>query len=445
LTNERGEALSAEGLMVIKSMNCSGFAAVGKVSLTFANIGGSLDLSGAKLTSEGGEALSARFLAVGRAVFCSLGFNAIGEVALAFAKIGGILDFNGAELTNKGGDALSANRLTVAQDMFCGEGFVAVGQVSLASAHIGGRLAFSDAKLTADGGVALFGERLIVDHDMPCNGIVAIGEVDIAGAHIGGLLDFSSAKLTNEGGVALTATAVTADVLILPEEEVNGQIGLNSCNFRVIDIPRSQLLIRSRRRAQPAPMYLSGLVYADLSHPDLGVGWRKLWLRRDPDGFHPQPYEQLAAFYRSVGKSRQARLVLLAKQRSQRQTNAQRWPRALRITLGQMWRLPGKLFDLIAGYGYVPWRAAVWLLVAVSAGAIYLVRIGPTRPTSNINLNAVLLALDSVTPTSPFGIREQADLTGTPALVAIVLQVVGYALVLAVLPALSRALSRPDK
>ncbi|SDI58003.1 hypothetical protein SAMN05421505_1757, partial [Sinosporangium album] len=74
------------------------------------------------------------------------------------------------------------------------------------------------------------------------------------------------------------------------------------------------------------------------------------------DGHHPQPYEQLATWYRRIGHEPDARRVMLAKQRQHRTT--------LRPT-GRAW---GRLLDAIVGYGYRPWQAALWAAVLLTTG-----------------------------------------------------------------------------
>ena len=94
----------------------------------------------------------------------------------------------------------------------------------------------------------------------------------------------------------------------------------------------------------------------------------------------------------------------------------------------------------------MPLRAFCWLLLAVTAGGLAFLEVGDLpSPTGDRRLNAFLFALDTIVPTSPFGLRAQAQLTGVAFGVAIALQILGYALVLAVVPAVSRALSRSDK
>jgi hypothetical protein len=74
------------------------------------------------------------------------------------------------------------------------------------------------------------------------------------------------------------------------------------------------------------------------------------WLSRNPRGYSPQPYEQLAAVYRRAGRDQDARTVAIARQRARRRTLA---------LPARLWSL---LLDGLVGYGYRTWLAGVWLL-----------------------------------------------------------------------------------
>ncbi|MEU8259332.1 hypothetical protein AB0C02_01730, partial [Micromonospora sp. NPDC048999] len=288
-------------------------------------------------------------------------------------------------------------------------------------------------------GVALSADRLTVDQDVFCiDGFTATGEIRLPGAHIGGQLAFNGATLTNPRGLALALGGVECPHVRLPPQ-AKGRLDLANARLGVLDVPAVL--------NQP-PMRLAGLTYNDLDpDPDPPARHRITWLRRDPAGFHPQPYEQLAAYYRSIGHDRDARRVLLAKQRTRRRSTPGTWrtPRYLRPLLAAAWRIPGWLIDALSGYGYAPWRAFCWLIAAVITGTAFLHDVAPKAPTSNTNANALLLALDATVPTAPFGIRESVTLTGTSYAIALGLQILGYALVLAVVPAISRTLSRTDR
>ncbi|MFG3600197.1 hypothetical protein [Micromonospora chersina] len=489
LTNPDGYALNAGRLTVDQDMFCSdGFTATGQIGLLGAHIGGQLAFNGATLTNPDGYALNADRLTVDHEMFCSDGFTATGGIRLLGAHIGAQLALDDATLTNPDGYALNADRLTVDQDMLCRDGFTATGGIRLLGAHIGGQLSFANATLRNPDGYALHADGLTVDQGMFCvDGFAAAGGIRLLGAHIGGQLAFHGATLSNPDGYALCADAFTVergmfcsdgftatggirllgahigaqlalddatltnpDGLALDLERVecpnvwlpprvSGEIDLADARLAVLNVPAAL--------TQP-PMRLTGLTYTDLDpDPDPPARHRITWLRRDPAGFHPQPYEQLAAYYRSIGHDRDARRVLLAKQRTRRRSTPGTWRtrRYLRPLLAAAWRIPGWLIDALSGYGYVPWRAFCWLIAAVIAGTALLHDVAPKTPTSNTNFNALLLALDATVPTAPFGIREDVTLTGTNYAIALCLQILGYALVLAVVPAISRTLSRTDR
>jgi hypothetical protein len=71
-----------------------------------------------------------------------------GEVQLQDAQIGGVLDLAGAKLSNPGGRALVADRASVKGDLIACGGFTARGEVSLVGANISGTMDF-DGRRTA--------------------------------------------------------------------------------------------------------------------------------------------------------------------------------------------------------------------------------------------------------------------------------------------------------
>ena len=87
-------------------------------------------------------------------------------------------------------------------------------------------------------------------------------------------------------------------------------------------------------------------------------------MARNPRGYSPQPYEQLAAVYRRAGRDQDARTVAIAKQRARRRT----------LSLpGRLWSL---LLDGLVGYGYRTWVAGLWLGGVMAGG------LGGVRPRS---------------------------------------------------------------
>jgi hypothetical protein len=303
LTNPKGQALNAQGLTVDGSMLCANeFTAEGEVHLVGAHIGVQLDLSGATLTNPKGRALNAEGLTVGQSMVCTKGFTAHGEVQLLGARIKGSLVLSGATLTNPKGRALNADVLTVGQAMSCPEPFTAE------------------------------------------------GEVRLRGAHIGVQLSFEGATLTNPDGVALDLQGVQTPGLLLRTKTAPSRIDL--VHARVEALADDQA-------TWPEKLDLRGFAYDALAERSvISAAARLGWLRLDPAGFTPQPYEQLVAVYRRAGREEDARKVAIGKQRARRDELG--WP-------SKLWSL---LLGALIGHGYRTWFAGLWLLAWLVAGTI---------------------------------------------------------------------------
>ena len=264
------------------------------------------------------------------------------------------------------------------------------------------------------------------------------GEIVLSDASITGSLILTGATIRHPGELALNLDGVACADLLLPAH-VDGCCDLRHAQVGTLYVPNV---------AEQPPTRLAGLTYTTLDLGDTAPVHQQIaWLHRDPDGFHPQPYEQLAAYHRGAGNDRDARRVLLAKHRARRRHVPRTWrlPRLLRPlhpALAAVWQIPGWLYDGLSGYGYVPWRAVPWLLAASATGALTLRDVAASHPTDTTWINAVLLGLDATLPTHPLGVHDPVSLTGEHHLVALALRIVGYAVVLSVIPAVIRAVGR---
>ena len=117
------------------------FLAKGEVSLAGAEIGGQLACDGGHFSHPGGIALNLqRARIAGDVVLRAQGdipFRTDGALHLSGAEIGGQLDLAGARLNHPGGQALSAQRMQVGAEFFWQDVQVAAGSVHMPSAHVG--------------------------------------------------------------------------------------------------------------------------------------------------------------------------------------------------------------------------------------------------------------------------------------------------------------------
>jgi hypothetical protein len=238
---------------------------------------------------------------------------------------------------------LSADRLATRGSLQLGSGFAATGEIRLRGAHIGGQLDLGGATLTNPDRHALSADELTVDHSMHCtDGFTARGMLNLVGAHIGGQLAFDGATLTNPNGPALQLQDLRAGALFLRDLTEPPAL---------VEFTHAQVAALNDEPASwPRQAILDGFVYdALVERKPISARQRLDWLTRNPRGYSPQPYEQLAAVYRRAGRDQDARTVAIAKQRARRRT------------LGLAGRLWSLLLDGLVGYGYRTWLAGVWL------------------------------------------------------------------------------------
>ncbi|MBE1484660.1 hypothetical protein [Plantactinospora soyae] len=371
------------------------------VDLCDARVGGTVTLDGSHVvnpveatseptstTLEPGTALAAARMTVIGNLHARRGFTTEGQVWLGGTTVGGSVDLDGARLRHTGGAALSGDRLTVAGNLTARFGFVADGGVLLIHAQIGSQLNFNNAELHGTKSYALH----------------------LGGARVGSLwLTFATTPI---GRVRLSG--LQADTIFDNPQTWPSELELVGCTYRLL-IARSPA--DPHQPSPPAPV---------------SVRQRLDWLRRSPEGYTPQPYEQLAEQYRRGGQDVEARRVLLERQRRRRAT--------LRIP----GRLLGYLVDGLVGYGYRAWLAGIWLVAFWALGTVsFLLQPSvPRNPAEAPARNAALQALDLLLPIVNLGHDNAWKPSGLTEYVAALLVVVGWVLTTAVVAGLTRTLNR---
>ncbi len=236
--------------------------------------------------------------------------------------------------------------------MFCRYGFTADGMMCLTYAHISGELDFDQAHLANATGFAISARKISVDGDMHFRRKSTVtGTIRLLDACIGGRLDFEGSRLSRSkpGDLILDLGGIHAAVLDLRLEEPP------EC---VIDLTYARVgSLIDAHQSWPAVVRLRGFTYEILEDESGRVRDRLRWLARDPDGYAPGIYDQLAAVYRRAGRVEDARRVAVAKhQRLRGQLNP----------LGRLWNW---LLFLTVGYGYRTWWAGLWLAGLVLVGS----------------------------------------------------------------------------
>jgi hypothetical protein len=231
-------------------------------------------------------------------------------------------------------------------------------------------------------------------------GFTANGTVRLRGARISDNLTFEGAVLNgppDSDGPSLVASLTQA---------VDFDLTLARPPSGVVDLRGAQVShLHDNEHSWPDVVELDGFVYGSIKEEVAGerreavgrrdsVAHRVAWVRRSP-GYSPQPYEQLASWYRKAGHDDDARRVLLAKQRHRRRT------------LRPAARVWGHLLDVTVGYGYRPWLAGVWLLALTLLGTLAFGSGSPTavKRGEGAPFQPLVYTLDLLVPIGGLGQR----------------------------------------
>jgi hypothetical protein len=352
------------------------------------------------------------------------GTTVSGLTSLENAEITGTLQLSGATLRHPGARALSAGGIVVGGGIFGRNGLCVEGEARLIGGRVDGGLLFEGATFSHPGGTALCLDDLVTNRLLLGDGFSTDGELRMRGAQVSGVVNLWAARL-HAPERALRARSLTAGELVLVPGRVSG----------LVDLSRAQVgALRDSEDSWPDQLRLDGFTYDHLlpAGRPVDVRGRCRWLNRDAESYRPQPYEQLAAYYRRLGHDDDARRVLLAKERRRRRT------------VHPLARTGGYLLDGLVGYGYRSWLAGLWLAVLVAIGTGVFSAVPPVAidPAHRPHFTALVYTVDLLIPIGAFGLRTAYDPVGGTRWVADVLIAAGWILATALVAGVSRRIGR---
>ncbi|RCG23971.1 oxidoreductase [Sphaerisporangium album] len=334
--------------------------------------------------------------------------------------------FSEAERRERGWDqdhwALWAGGLTVDGGAFCRD-LRTNGGLRMIGARFNSGLYLERAVIKGTGKHAIYADHMQASSAELSAGFTAEGTVRLRGARVAGVLSFDRAVLSAPGR-CLHLSHMQVDELILTPASVSGRVNLGYSRIGVLlDSPG----------AYPGGVELNGLTFESL-RGGTPLAERLSWLGRDPAGYRPQPYEQLAAWYRRIGHDADARAVLLAKQR------------ARRATLDMPGRVGGYALDVAVGYGHRAWLAGVWFGLLLAVGTVVFT----LNPPAQVGLDerrvfhSFPYTLDLLVPVSVFEQRAAWEPVGWTQWLANILIASGWILATALIAGATRLL-RPQQ
>jgi uncharacterized protein YjbI with pentapeptide repeats len=430
LLNEKAVAIDLDSARVGGEVLLNkGFEARGEVLALGVRISGQLNLRGATLNNPFGDALSLDGAEISGGLLAALlieyldegkvewRFMSYGTVRAVQARIGGAIELSGAVLRDpavKGYvlylDGLELNGMLTAND------FTTTGTVRAVGASIQGHCDFSGAVLRncMEDNYALDLENVDIASGVLAKGVKAHGLVNAVGAHIKGGLDLTGAKLygclrpealnldraeiggevlatygfeshatisaliTKIGG-KLDLTEATLrrsayDALLLRSAKI-GRLVFCASHLEGVDLSRAEIAVLETDETLPTPLSATGWKIADLQGPlrsdtKMARRWLNSYPKKVthsdaekvthsyPEKVTPvQPWWALADVYERNGDAAAAKRM--------------RFFAANNVTIESLRRKPALFrgaYGAVAGYGYYPLMAIIWLVVVIVLG-----------------------------------------------------------------------------
>ncbi|MFC6020109.1 hypothetical protein ACFP2T_28435 [Plantactinospora solaniradicis] len=406
----------------------------GTMNLYNSQINGPVDLAGAQIENPGeisfggwGMTVAGSFEAQADTVFA-------GTVDLQAADIRGAVQLSYVRCTDPGEHgSLYLPRAVVRSGVVARHARLA-GPVSLQHAQVSAGVDLRAVEISAGPSApgSLFADNIVVAGDLDLTSAALDGAVALAGARVDGTVTFLDSRVGCVDGCSVAADGLTAFQLVFEGHPPTGGVDLSHATVHVLCDTPGAWSVRTGR------LLLTHFTYQQL-RKDAPVARRLDILRRATPTVEPQPYEQLAAAYRSAGRERDARRVLREKLR--RESHAGGWPR----------RLWGLVQDLTVGYGYLPGRAAAIFGSALLAGTAYFAVLGdcagrrglcPVKTDEHPTWDPFLYALDLLIPVVDLGHERAWDPVGADKVVMVVLMLIGWVFASTIVAAAGRALSR---
>jgi hypothetical protein len=270
--------------------------------------------------------------------------------------------------------AIDLSDSTIGSDVNLCCGMVAHGMVDIDRINVSGSINLSGAHFENAGAVAVTGISARSGHDiylttLPVYGdFQADGLVQFLAAHAGGLIWVNHAHFKGSDGSPNGLVLGSASMRILGWQKVelqkNAKLDLGSASADVMVDDEQSWPARGN-------LILDNFTYQSVG-PISDAALRLQWLGRQPPGFHPQPYRELAKFLREAGDESGALKVLVA------------GDDARYSQLGGLGAVWGWFLKWTIGYGHRPLLTVFWAALVVTIGFLVVraaANAGVMRPT----------------------------------------------------------------
>jgi hypothetical protein len=326
------------------------------------------------------------------------GFDAAAEVFMHGARIDGDADFHAGRFRysiaprglspawlaseSQWKTALNLKDSQIRGTVWMSLGFQSEGAIDMNNVSISGDLIGWGAHFLNPNNVAIWAPASVISHDVHLSDVL-FGVASPQFAEVNGLVEFTNAQIG--GGLDVVGVKFRGGPSDQHGLDAQGASikefltqGASFTNDAIENVSGAQIeFIVDNEASWPkhGKLNISGLKYQGFGQSfgsPVDVASRLRWLRLNETSSDPQPYDQLAKYYRGVGDIDSATQVLIARDD------------VMYSRSGPARRVWGKFLKITVGYGHRPLRAIVWSLAVVLLGSVVVgvgARAGVMRAT----------------------------------------------------------------
>ena len=454
LNNAGDYVLNLNGASISSDVSAARVTTHGEVRALGATIDGQLNLAGAHLNNPGADVLNLNSASIPGSIFAGQ-ITTHGMIRARRISTGQLI-LTGARLNNPGGCVLSLDGASISSGLSA-ERVTTDGEIRALAATIDGQVILTGARMNNPGHYLLSMDGANINGGLIAKNITADGEIRAHSATIDGQLILSGARMNNPEAhvLNLNSARITGDVFAADSFTSTGRLNFQAkgtitavrarfdghIGFAEAKPPSSGHLIvifdsaAIERLTLPLDsltaiaLPLAKITHLDTpkdrepSYPVLATGWTvgdvtgrirtdhaaaTRWLNRidkKDKNLSPQPWHALAAVYERNGHPAEARRL--------------RFTAANKVTKNAP--LPTKtlrtIYLAVAGHGYYPLFAAVWLIIALIAGVALVgtnrAHFVPTTPV--VVADTVTASATGGNKATPTGQTEEQPVTVTGA------------------------------
>ena len=201
--NNKYDTIDAESITVSQNIFINNSTCEGRLNLTSANIGKTIECSNATFKNPEKETIDLHDSYIGRDLLMDGSFSSEGVIDLCKATIGKNIVCGGGTFRNNTQESIFAEAVKVGNSVFMRNGFKSEGSINFKHAYIGENLELVNSELINVEYYTIEAESIKVNKHIFLNNAISKGKIDLRGANIGKNVEFCNSTFKNNSMISI--------------------------------------------------------------------------------------------------------------------------------------------------------------------------------------------------------------------------------------------------